>query len=583
MPPARLVWLVLGPLLFGVMLFNPLGISLPLASTMLGVLLFMGTYWISEVIPLCVTGLIPVAFFPLAGILSAEETAKAYMSDGLMLFLGSFMLGLAMEKHLLHKRIALAMLIRIGNRPALLLFGMIFSTLIVSMFMSNTSTVAVIAPLGVSIIRQFGQLVTPTSQSTAFESIAREDVEMAQDPETSEQHTFSHDNPHPHLLPSHHSSMTESESFHHDELITDKDHLLNEPTTSSPTITPHPNPNPALIIEEPSLGVTSTPDDAVFIGKAMMLGTAYAANTGGTATPIGTGPNLVLISVIAAMFPSSPGVPFSHWFAFAFPLSILQATGIFGFLWLRYVKGRLLLFDVSRLVEEHRQLGEVTLAEKVISLDVVLVILLWATRSGLGSWLPGWKELFPYPPGDGSVSIFCALLLFVWDIVDWRTDMLNLSWDIIVLLGGGTAMAIGCGRSGLSNLVAAQMESLGDLPFLLQIMCISALMTSTTELISNIAAANLALPILGSLAQRIHTNPFLFMLPATISSSYAFMFPISTPPNAIVFSYGLVSIREMAFAGFILNICGILSLTFWTVLVGPLILGAREAAEWVYT
>ena len=288
----------------------------------------------------------------------------------------------------------------------------------------------------------------------------------------------------------------------------------------------------------------------------------------------------MLLSVVAAMFPRSPGISFAEWFAFAFPLCVAQAAGIFALLLLLYARGRRLSFDTAQLAAEHAGLGPVSLAERVVAADLCLVVLLWATRSGFGRAVPGWKALFPYPPGDGTVAVLGALLLFAWDIVDWRGDLLRLQWDIIVLLGGGTAMALGCARSGFSGLVAEQLEHLGRIPLFWQVLAIAAIMTATTELISNIASANLVLPILGSLAARLRTNPFLFMLPATIASSYAFMFPISTPPNAIVFAYGFITIKEMALTGFLLNVLGILSLTLWTVVAGPYILG--DVANWPY-
>jgi anion transporter len=588
LPPSRFIWLGLGPLVLIIFLLNPFGIEPSSASAALGVVLMMGLFWISEVIPLSATALLPVALFPFCGVLPADETAKAYMSDSLMLFLGSFIIGLAMEKHQLHKRIALNMLMHIGNQPRLIVLGMMSTTLLVSMFMSNTSTTAVVAPLGVSIIRQFEQTCAAAAASSSASSIE------VFEPAGSSYH------PEPVLSSDKLASDTaldvEMAGAHEQPDFPGRagaEAALTVVAASSNAMAQHSSAAAAHYLVETDhdgiaeldveLPVSTAPSAAINIGKAMMLGTAYAANTGGTATSIGTGPNLVFLALLPAMFHASPGVSFLQWFIFAFPLAIFQASFIFGFLIVRFMRKESLNFDMARLQADHQALGPISKAELVISGDLLLVILLWATRSGFGTWLPGWASLFPYRPGDGTVAVVGAVLLFLWDIIEWREDLLRLPWDIIVLMGGGTAMAFGCAKSGLSTLVAEQFEDLGDFPFVLQIFFIAVLVTVTTELISNIAAANLILPILGALARHLGTNPLLYMVPATIACSYAFMFPISTPPNAIVFSYGFLTIREMALCGFLLNIVGAISLTIWTVTVGPAVFGPIPAAAWVYT
>ena len=343
--------------------------------------------------------------------------------------------------------------------------------------------------------------------------------------------------------------------------------------------------------------------------KALMLGVAYSANIGGTATLIGTGPNIVLSGYFNSNFPLAPPLDWGRWFIFAFPCALTALLCAWGYLSLLFcddclssLRNRCCGWSVYRVeskrmrevVREHyKQLGGVSYAQVCLIVLMVVLILLWLLRAP--QVFPGWGSLFTDKENQGgyltdsSVAIFFAFLLFVlpgrlpWKqdgslgtyerLLDWETVQTKLPWGVVLLLGSGFAIAYVAKVSGLTQCIAANLQGLGSLhPFLLS-SSIIVVATFATEVISNVSVITLLLPILHSLSLSIGINPLYLMVPATISTSYAFMFPVATPPNAIVYAYGHLRIADMLIAGTGMNLMCILILAVFTNSLGLPIFG----------
>ena len=331
--------------------------------------------------------------------------------------------------------------------------------------------------------------------------------------------------------------------------------------------------NDLVQLEENPAPVQS--EQALAFGKGLMLGVAYAANLGGTSTLIGTATNLIFSAVYSSFFPHRDPFTFPEWMLFAFPVALLFLIVVWFYLIFKFVRKYNLEFNLEEFELDLKQLGPFSLPEKLISGLMLSMMFFLFTRNGFGSYIPGWKTLFPRStaPADGTVAMFFGLLLFVWDLINWSPDCLQINWEALLLLGGGLALSNGVVHSGLSSLLGAQLLVFQHLSLTLQIFLLCLFVTFTTEIASNTAIANIILPILASLSIQLHLNPLYLMIPAAISCSYAFMLPIATPPNTIVFSYRLIRMSEMVSTGFLLNIFGSFFLTFCTRIYGPFIFG----------
>ena len=306
---------------------------------------------------------------------------------------------------------------------------------------------------------------------------------------------------------------------------------------------------------------------------------------------IGTPPNPLFVSNLGLIFPNAPEVSFAGWMVIGLPVALVMMTVVYLLL-VRMFKVEELSGCVSReiFLEEKAELGKMSFEEKVIAIDFSLLALLWLTRKGMMS-IPGWSSLLPNGSmlDDGTVAIALALPLFLIGsrakpgrIMDWETAQ-KLPWGIVLLFGGGFALARGFVDSGLSDWLGQQMVALGNLPVVLLVLSVCLVMTFLTELTSNTATTQMALPVLASVAVAVNINPLLLMLPATLSASCAFMLPVATPPNAIIFGTERITIREMARAGLVLNLAGAIVITAMVYLLGGLAFGCDMTVipEWI--
>lgn len=452
----------------------------------LAIALLMAIWWITEAIPLAVTALIPVALFPLFGVVDGKTISSMYFNHLIFLFIGGFIMAFAMERWNLHRRIALRILLLFGISPGRILLGFMLATSFLSMWMSNTATAMMMVPIALSIIMKL----------------------------------------------------------------------------------------------EESLG-------EVKMGKysiGLLLGIAYSASIGGIATLVGTPPNLSFARIISIVFPEMPEISFADWFLFAIPVTVFLFVAAWLLLHFMYrPKSNWDNIQIKDFKKEYDALGKAKVEEKIVLTLFVILAFLWIFRSGFNIQsfvVPGWSKLFNMPSyiNDGTVAIFIALLLFIIPskskkgerLMNWETAN-KIPWNIVLLFGGGFALAQGFVDSGLSVWFGEQLSGLADVnPIVLTLANVS-MMSFLTELTSNVATTEMILPILAGLSTAIEINPLLLMVPATLAASLAFMLPVATPPNAIIFGTNRIKIKDMVKTGILLNITGIIIATlvmyFWGTIV----------------
>jgi sodium-dependent dicarboxylate transporter 2/3/5 len=497
----RLAALVIAPLIsLSLILFGDLAPDNPKITYTLAIAILMAIWWVTEAIPLAATALLPVVLFPLFGVVDGKTISAMYFNHLIFLFIGGFLMALAMERWNLHKRIAIKILIFFGVSPGRILMGFMFATAFLSMWMSNTATTMMMIPIALSII-----------------------------------------------------------------------YKLEE------------------ILGKAKLGSYS-------IG--LLLGIAYAASIGGVATLVGTPPNLSFARIVNIIFPTMPEVSFADWFIFAIWITVLVFLAAWLLLYLMYKpaqpwKG----LKREDFRQEYQLLGKAKPEEKIVFVLFVLMALLWIFRTGFHIGpvnIPGWAQLFNNPEylNDGTVAIAIAVILFIIPsrsrkgerIMNWETAN-RLPWHIVLLFGGGFALAKGFVDSGLSIWFGEQLSGLaGTHPVVLMSLVVT-MMSFLTELTSNTATTEMILPILAGLAVTIQVNPLLLMIPATLAASLAFMLPVATPPNAIIFGTGHLRIKDMVKTGFALNLVGIfvtvLVTWFWGTVVFNIDVGSFP--EWATT
>ena len=332
---------------------------------------------------------------------------------------------------------------------------------------------------------------------------------------------------------------------------------------------------------------------------SIMLGIAYACSLGGLATLVGTPPNLSLERIFQIIFPDAPPISFGPWLVMALPVTVVMLSCA----WLLLTQ---LFFrtpgdvTVNRGVvdSELSKLGKSSYEEKAVLLVFAATALLWVFRAQIkigALTIPGWAELLPHGDliDDGTVAIFMASLLFLVPArspgARSRTVMgpgvvFRLPWNIVLLFGGGFALAHGFQSTGLASYIGDSVSSLAGVPPFALILIICLSITFLTELTSNTATTEMVLPILAAVSVSTGMHPLLLMIPAAMSASCAFMMPVATPPNAIVFGSHRVRVAEMARVGLVLNLIGALAITALFRILGPIMFGIEAGAppDWAH-
>ncbi|KFW95792.1 Solute carrier family 13 member 2, partial [Phalacrocorax carbo] len=528
-------------IVFVPLLFLPLPLAVPTKEARCGyIIIVMALFWCTEALPLAVTALFPVLLFPLLNIMDSTTVCREYLKDTNMLFIGGLLMAIAIEKWHLHKRVALRVLLIVGVRPALLLMGFMIVTAFLSMWISNTATTAMMVPIAQAVLEQLHKSEMESSRAGQAPEHINKAFELQEE-------STKPDSP----------KETEGKKEKHQKFC-----------------------------------------------KGMSLCICYSASIGGIATLTGTSPNLVLQGQVDELFPDNGNIiNFASWFSFAFPTMIILL--VLTWIWLQILY---LGFNFRKnfgcsanasakvkeqqayevIKEESRKLGSMKFAEIAVLILFVLLVVLWFTRDP--GFIPGWATVLfnkndtSYVT-DATVAIFISVLLFIIPadissndrdkqqtggkskirappaLLDWKTVHEKMPWNIVLLLGGGFALAKGSEKSGLSAWLGSKLTPLQQIPHPAIAILLCLLIATFTECTSNVATTTLFLPILASMAEAICLNPLYVMLPCTLSASLAFMLPVATPPNAIVFSYGQLRVIDMAKAGFVLNILGVLTIT----------------------
>jgi sodium-dependent dicarboxylate transporter 2/3/5 len=312
----------------------------------------------------------------------------------------------------------------------------------------------------------------------------------------------------------------------------------------------------------------------------LLLAVAYSASIGGITTLVGTPPNLSLVRISSIIFPKMPEISFGSWFIFALPVTVCLFLAAWLLLYFMYKpKQGWENIDINDFRNEYKQLGKPKPEEKVVAFLFGLLIFLWIFRTKIeiqSVVIPGWEVIFKNPSfiNDGTVAILFSLLLFIIPsrtkkgekLMDWETAA-KIPWGIVLLFGGGFALAQGFVDSGLSVWFGEQLAGLGSIEPIALIFANVTLISFLTELTSNVATTEMILPIVAGLSMVIKLNPLLLMISATLAASMAFMLPVATPPNAIIFGTNRIRIIDMVKTGFLLNMLSVIIITlvmyFW--------------------
>jgi len=447
-------------------IFNP-GESNPKIGIMIGIAIWMIGWWITDIVPVAITSLLPILLFPLTGIISVEEISKVYFNEVIFLYIGGFLLALAIEKWEVHKRIASRTLIVFGQGTFQILVGFMLVTSILSMWMSNTSIALLMLPIGISVLDKLKE-----------------------------------------------------------------------------------------IYSEKELGKFKT---------ALLLGIAYASSIGGMATLIGTPTNLVFKKIYESAFKSGVKINFANWFFFAFPIYLILIVTAIIVLYLFFKpRKKLEIIDNTFFKIENMKLGKTSYEQKVVLFVFFLfaVLMIFRGNIDIGSFqIPGWSSLFPHSDYiiDAVVAVFISILLFIIPaktnpgktIMDWETAN-RIPWGIILLFGGGFALEKGFEVSGLTHWIASKIGLLSGNEMIVIILTTCFIALLMTQFIANVTVAQALLPLCVALSISLKINPLYLMMPITFGASAAFLLPISTPPNAILFATGQIKMKEMLLPGLIL-------------------------------
>jgi solute carrier family 13 (sodium-dependent dicarboxylate transporter), member 2/3/5 len=477
----RIAGLIIGILLLVLtfLLPPPAGMS-GAAWHVAGIASLMAAWWVTEALPVAATALVPVVAFPMAGVGDIREATAPYANPLIFLFLGGFMLALALERWNLHRRIALTILNRVGARPAALVAGFLITTASLSMWVSNTATAMMMLPIGLSVIRL---------------------------------------------------------------LHTD--------------------------------GVVALPEgeDRNF-AVALLLGIAYGATIGGLGTLIGTPPNALLAAYMAETHGVSIG--FGQWMLLGVPMVVIMLP----LAWLVLTRvafpvgGAAIPGAQDVIAREFGALGPMRPPETRVAVIFAATAALWMIR-------PAINHIFPaLSLSDPAIAVGAALVLFAIPanagngecLLNWDWAK-RLPWGVLILFGGGLSLAAAISQSGLAQWIGQAMATGAGWPLFFIVLLIAFIVIFLTEITSNTATAAVFLPLVAAFALSIGASPITLMVPVALAASCAFMMPVATPPNAIVFASGAVTIPHMARAGLLLNLAAIFLIVLTSYSLVPLVFG----------
>ena len=430
--------------------------------------LLMGVWWATEAVPVAVTALVPLALFPMLGIVDIQSAANPYANKTIYLFFGGFLIATAIQKWGLHKRIALFVLEYAGSNGASLIFGFMLTAAVISMWVMNTATTIMLLPIGLAVI---------TVVKETVKGLNEEEIESFQ--------------------------------------------------------------------------------------LALLLGIAYGATIGGMSTLIGTGPNGMLAAFMADNY--NLDISFVDWMKVGVPLSIIMLPCSW------FILTKIIFrveFETSQetkdlLTNMKQELGRFDGAEFKVFVVFVLTALTWMLRTVLDD-INGLEGL-----SDAGIAMISALFLFLLPsgdkekkgaLLEWKDAQENVPWGLLVLFGGGLSLANAVQATGLAVWMGNLIPQ--GISIVLIVILVVTMIIFLTELTSNMATTATFLPVVAAIAVQSNFDPLLVTAAVALAASCAFMLPVATPPNAIVFGSGLIKVPQMARAGFLINVLGIIVVSF---------------------
>jgi sodium-dependent dicarboxylate transporter 2/3/5 len=469
----------------------------------------MATWWMSEALPLSATALIPIVAFPAFGVRTVSEATAPYANEIVFLFMGGFLIAIAMQKWNLHRRIALLTLRAVGTHPRRIVLGMMIATAFLSMWVSNTATTLMMLPIALSVL------------SLVVERTGSRSAEVQQEGEA-----------------------------------------IQEGTTISEAV------------DDRSVRI---------FGVGLVLSIAWAASIGGLGTLLGSPPNAIVAGYVSDELGESIG--FLQWMQLGVPLGVVFIA--VAWLLITRVLFRSDLAEIPGGKEmiggQLDAMGPVSRGEKLVLAVFAGAAFLWIVP-GLLSEIPAVADALPWLGGlnDTAIAIAAGIVLFLLPgerggrmVLVWDDAQKGLPWGVLLLFGGGLSLASAVAASGLDAWIGAQVEPLGVLPVILLVAAIVTLVLLLTEVTSNTATAATFIPVLGGVAIGIGADSMTLLIPAALAATCAFMLPVGTPPNAIVFGSGTVTISQMARGGALLNVTGIVLITLSAFLLGGWALGLQ--------
>jgi len=489
----------------------------PAARMAAAIGVLMAVWWITEAIPLSATALLPIVLFPVFGVLSVADATSPYADPIVFLFMGGFLIAIAMQKWNLHRRIALRTLAAVGTHPRQIILGLMIATAFLSMWVSNTATTLMMLPIGLSIL----SLVVERTKSAG---------------------------------PGRGGDATE-------------DHDVGGRVAGGETI--------SEVVDDKSVRV---------FGVGLVLSIAWAASIGGLGTLLGSPPNAIVAGYVSSELGEEIG--FLQWMQLGVPIVVVFLA--IAWLLITRVLFRSDLAEIpggkEMIDQQLRSLGPMSRGERMVLAVFAGTAALWVVP-GLLSNIPEVAAAAPWVDGlnDTAIAIAAGIILFVLPaergtsrmVLVWQDAQKGLPWGVLLLFGGGLSLASAVASSGLDEWIGNQVSGLGVLPTVLLVMAVVALVMMLTEVTSNTATAATFIPVLGGVAIGIGTDSMTLLVPAALAASCAFMLPVGTPPNAIVFASGAVTIGQMARGGAVLNIVGVLVITGMSWLLGGWALGLQ--------
>ncbi|MBB1491473.1 MULTISPECIES: DASS family sodium-coupled anion symporter [unclassified Paracoccus (in: a-proteobacteria)] len=466
------------------------------------IMALMATWWMTEALPLSITSLLPIVLVPALTDRTVGQATSPYASSTIFLFLGGFLLAIAMEKWNLHLRIALMTLKRVGLHPRRMVLGMMLATAFLSMWVSNTATALMMLPIATSVLA----LVIERSGRRA-------DAQALADGATIS------------------------------DAVKDRD-IAN-------------------------------------FGVCIVLAVAWSASIGGIGTLIGSPPNAIVAGYAAETLGRPIG--FVNWMMIGVPLAFVFV--FIGWFLMTRVMYRFDLPEIPGgrgLIEEQiRELGPLSQGERMVLLVFLGAAFFWIVPSILAS-IPSIAAVAPWLGGfdDTATAIAAGILLFILPgrgrtqmLLEWKDAEEGLPWGVLLLFGGGLSLAAAVSATGLDAWFGERVSGLGSLPTVWLVVALAAIVVMVSEIASNTAMAATIVPILGVVAPGIGVDPFLLLVPATLALSLAFMLPVGTPPNAIVFATGRVTMAQMVRGGALMNAVSVVLITLAAYILGPIALG----------